>query len=349
MPEQVFNTAQLGRQAGDFYAVGAAVAGNVIYPVTEPISIEDDRSSVYPAEDYGDNFDAHAGRGHHGVRGATFPVRSVARFGDIMEMLEQHWAGDIAPTGGGGTYSWAYPFEIGAPTIRPYTWRSGSEIASDQWAAVGTLLDELTLSFDDLDAPGEHPWMIEATAMAMRRVVDPLTASVDAPPAADLQTMMGHLSTFAIGSTATAFGSLTELANSLVSFGITTQRNLVRRPYGSANDYAGGFGFSAKSSGEAKFKLKISTTTKTDIHDAWNSSGADLGERRGRVLIPGSGVHAARLDFRFGLTAVPVGERDGERVYDCTAKLVVDDTLEAPAEITVTNAQSQLGSVSGGS
>lgn len=349
MSENVFNIAQLGRQAGTFYDVGSAVAGNVIYPVTEPISVELDRASTYPSEDYGDNFDAHAGRGHHGIRGATFPVRSIARFGDIMELLEQHWAGDIAPTGGGGSYAWAYPFEIGAPTIVPYTWRSGSETAQDQWAAIGVLLDEMTLSFDDLSAPGEHPWMVEATGMAMQRIVDALTASVDAPPAADLQTMMGHRSTLAIGSTATAFGSLSEIANSLVSFGITTRRNLVRRPYGSANDYAAGFGFSAKSSGEAKFKLKISTGTKTDIHDAWNSSGTDLGEKRGRLSIPGSGVHSAALDFRYGLTAVPVGERDGERVYDCTAKLVVDDTLEAPALLTINNAQSQLGSVSGGS
>lgn len=346
--EQVFNTAQLGRQAGTFYAPGAAVAGNVLFPVSDPIVIELDRASAFPAEDYGNNFDAHAGRGHHGVRGATFPIRSVARFGDIMEILEQHYAGDISPSGG-GPYLWPYPFEIGAPTLNPYTWRTGSETAQDQWLALGALIDDLTFSFDDLDAPGEHPWMIDGSALALNRVADALTGGVNAPPAADLETMMGHLSIIKFGPVATAFGSLSEIASSLISCSIHTTRSLVLRPYGSADDVAAGFGFSAKSTGEMTFKVKISSATKTDLHDAWNSSGAALGEKRIRITVDGNGNHAANFDARIGLTAVPVGERQGERVYECTGKLVVDDTLSAPAQWGITNNQSQLGSVSGGS
>lgn len=346
--EQVFNTAQLGRQAGTFYSVGAAVAGAVLYPVTEPIVIELDRASTYPPEDYGDNFDAHPGRGHHGSRGASFPFSSVARFGDFMEPLEMHYAGDIAPSGG-GPYTWVYPFEVGAPSLVPYTVRSGSETAQDQWAAVGTLLDELTISFTDLDAPGEHPWMIEGSALAVDREASALTGGVEAPAAADLETMMGHLSIIKLGTTATAFGALAEVASTLVSCSIVTRRNLVLRPYGSASDLSAGFGFSAKSSGEMVFKVKISATTKSDLHDAWNSSGAALGEKRIRITCDGSGNHLAHFDARIGLTAVPVGERDGERVYECTGKLVKDDTLAAPGQWTVINNVATLGSAAGGS
>lgn len=348
MAEQVFNTAQLGRQAGTFYAVGSAVAGAVLYPVSEPIAIDLDRASTYPPEDYGDNFDAHPGRGHHGSRGASFPLQSVMRFGDIMEPLEMHYAGDIAPSGG-GPYTWVYPFETGAPTLIPYTIRSGSELTQDQWAAVGVLLNQVTMSFDDLDAPGEHPWMIEADALAIDRVASALTAGVNAPAAANLETMMGHLSVIKLGSTSTAFGSLSEIEASLVACSIQTQRNFVLRPYGSSADLSAGYGFTAKSSGEMTFKLKISASTKSELHDAWNSAGAALGEKRIRITVDGSGDHVAHFDARIGLTAVPIGERDGERVYECTAKLVKDSTLGAPAQWSTTNNVSALGSATGGS
>lgn len=348
MAEQVYNVAQLGRQSGTFYEVGSAVAGTVLYSVTEPISIELDRASTYPAEDFGENWDAYPGRGHHGVRGASFPVNAIARFGDLMEMLEQHFAGDVSPTGG-GPYAWVYPLETGAPTLIPYTWRTGSETSQDQWAAVGVLIDELTLGFDDLDAPGEHPWMIDGSALAVDRTASALTGGLTAPPAADLETMMGHLSVIKIGTTGTAFASLSEITSSLISCQIVTRRHLVLRPYGGASDVAAGYGFSAKSDGDITFKVKISSTTKSDLHDYWNSSGGSLGEKRGRITVDGSGNHSAHFDFRFGLTAVPVGERDGERVYECTGKLVRDDTLDAACQWTVNNNQSQLPSVSGGS
>lgn len=348
MPEQVFNTAQLGRQAGTFYTVGAAVPGAILYPVSEPIVVDLDRASTYPPEDYGDNFDAHPGRGHHGNRGGTFPFQSVARFGDFMEPLEMHYAGDIAPSGG-PVYTWAYPFEVTAPTLVPYTVRTGSEVSQDQWAAVGTLLDELTISFDDLDAPGEHPWMIEGNAICVDRAVSALTPGVNAPAAANLETMMGHLSIIKLGSTSTAFGSLSEIASSLISCSVVTRRHLVLRPYGSTSDLSAGYGFSAKSDGEMTFKAKISSTTKSDLHDAWNSSGAALGEKRIRITVDGSGNHVAHFDARIGLTAVPVGERDGERVYECTGKLVKDDTLAAGAQWTIVNNVAALGSASGGS
>ena len=121
------------------------------------------------------------------------------------------------------------------------------------------------------------------------------------------------------------------------------------RPYGSSSDLSAGYGFSAKSSGDLTFKVKISASTKSDLHDAWNSSGAALGEKRIRITVDGSGNHVAHLDARLGLTAVPVGERDGERVYECTGKIVKDDALDAGAQWTIVNNVASLGSVSGGS
>lgn len=346
--EEVFDTCQLGRQTGTLYAVGSAVPGKILYPVSEPIAIELDRASMFPPEDYGDNFDAHAGRGHHGNRGASFAIKSIARFGDLMEPLEMHYSGDVSPSGG-GPYAWVYPFERNAPTLVPYTIRAGTETAQDQWAAPGVLLDEVTIAFDDLDAPGEHPWTIDASALAVNRVSEALTAGVDAPAAANLETMMGHLSIIKLGSTSTAFGSLSEVASTLVSCSIHTQRYLVLRPYGSTDDLSAGFGFRQKSSADMTFKVKISPSTKSDLHDAWNSSGAALGEKRIRITVDGSGNHSAHFDARIGLTAVPVGTRDGERVYECTGKLVIDDALDAACQWTINNNVAALGSATGGS
>jgi hypothetical protein len=341
MSEAVFHVLQLGRQAGTFYAPGASVAATVLYPVSEAIAIELDRASQYPAEDYGRNIDAHAGRGSHGVRGATFSIASEARFGDLPHLLEMHYAGDVTPTGT-GPYTWVYPLEVGLPTLVPYTAESGSETSQDQWEAVGVLIDEFTLGFDDLSAPGYHPWTVEASAMAINRVAAALTADIDPLPAADLETMQGHLSIIKLGSTSTAFASLSEIASSLISFQIVTRRHLVLRPYGSTGDTAAGYGFSERTDGEVTFKVKVSSTTKTDLHDAWNSSGAALGEKRLRVTVDGSGDHLAHVDARIGLTAVPIGERDGERVYECTGKIVDDSALDAAAQWTIVNGIEEL-------
>lgn len=342
--EQVFNVAQLGRQAGTFYEPGTAVAGAVLYPVSENVNIDLDRASQYPVEDYGENWDAHSTRGSHGVRGATLSINSEARYQDLQEMLESHWEGDVAPLAG----VWEYLLETGAPTLVPMTLRSGSEAAQDQWAARSVLIDELTLGFDDLDAPGHHPWTVDASCLAVDRELSALTVGVNAP--ATLSTIAGQHSRIHLGDVATAFAAITELEWHLISFQIVTRRHLVLRPYGSTADLALGYGFSAKSEGELTFKLRISASTKTLIHDAWNSSGAELGEIRGRVTTtdPGSSLSKI-LDFRTGLTAVPVGERDGERVYECTGKLIKDDTLGAPAKITLDNGVTALASAAGGS
>lgn len=335
MSEQVFHAAQIAPQTGGtFAAPGASVAAITILPVAEAINIELDRASQYPAEDYGRNVKNHAGRGYHGARGSTFSANGELTFEQAPHLLEQHYAGGITPTGT-GPWVWAYPFEGGAPSLVPYTWEAGSETSQDQWEAAGVLIDELTLGFDDLDAPGAHPWTFDASCMGLTRAAAALTGSLSSTA---VETIQGHLTVLKEGAVATAFGSLAELSASLVSFSITTRRSLVRRVYGGTTDVAVGWGFSEKSTGEITAKVKIGATAKSDIHDAWNSSGAALGEKRWRIAAAGTTTNAFTLDFRFGMFAVPIGERDGERLYEVTGEIVDDSTLAAPALATVTSA-----------
>jgi hypothetical protein len=335
--ENVFNIVQLGRQAGDFYAPGSAVPATFIYPVSEPVNFELDRGSVYPQQDRGENVRNHAGTGYHGVRGATGSLPSEVRFEDFMDILEMIYAGDVAPADlGGGLYGWTYPFEKGAPSVIPYTIETGNiDIAEAEHEVRSALVNELTFGFDDLSSPGASPWTMTADILAFDRVIAAVTGSL--APRSGLQTVQGHLTRIFIGSTATAFGSLSELTASLVGYQHTAQRNLTTRAYGSTSDVPSAFGFSELANATADAKIRVSTTAKTDLHDAWNSSGASLGEKRIRVEAAGSGGRIFRIDGRVGITAFPYDERDGERVYNAHFEFVRDDDLEASHQLYLVN------------
>lgn len=334
MGENVFHMVQLGRQS----VVGTAVAATKLYPC-DGFVLNLDRASQYPQEDRGRNARNPAARGYHGLRAADGSLSSDVRFEDIMHLLEMHFAGGITPTGA-GPYTWVYPFEAGASTLNPYTIEEGTtDVAYDQYRGVGCLIDELTLEFDALAAPGAQPWRASASIVALDREASALTASLSAP--STLETILGHFTTISEGTVATAFASLSALSSSLIRYSQTTRRALVRRPYGGTSDIASAYGFGEMSNGTFEALVKVSTTTKTDLHDVWNSSGASLGERRIRVANT-SGTKSLKVDARAGIFAVPVGERDGERIYQVTGEFADDSTLNAPNLVTVVNGVASL-------
>jgi hypothetical protein len=345
MPESVFHVVHLGRQAGTMSDPGTEVGGDkVLYPVSEAVIIELDRATEYPAQDWGRNAAARAGTGYHGVRGASFSLASQLRFEDFMYLAESHYAGDVTPASlGGGVYQWVYPLESGIPTLVPLTVESGSESAIDQWAAVGAFCDELTLSFEDLDSPGAHPWTIESTWLALNRVARTLTPDPVLPTA--LEVAQGQNSLIKLGPVATAFGSLTELPASLISFSLATSRHMELRAYGGDTDGASAVGFSEKTSGEVTMKLKIWADSKTRVYDEWENGSPFADDVRVRIDVPGSGSKQLYIDFALGMTAIPVGTRGGERVYEVTGQILDEDDLDAPAQITIENGISALAAV----
>jgi hypothetical protein len=255
-----------------------------------------------------------------------------------MHVMEMHYKGGVIPTGA-GPYVWLYPLEVGLPTLVPYTVEDGSETSQDQWETVGVLIDELTLGFDDLDAPGAHPWTFQGSGLGLTKTPAALTGSLGSTA---VETMQGQWTTLKQGTTATAFASLAELAASLVSFQLVTRRTLVLRPDGGSRDSATGYGLSAKTSAEVTAKIKISATADTDIWDTWDNGIPAITERRWRLSVDGSGTNAADLDLRLGITGIPLGERDGERVYEVNGKGVYDSTLLGACAWTVTNGIADL-------
>lgn len=332
MSENVFHVAQIAPQSGTMAAVGSSVAAITKLPVTAVITPELDRGTAYPQEDWGRNIANAPGRGYHGLRAAPFSMTGELTFQQAMHLFEMHFAGGVSPTGS-DPYTWVYLLEHGSPTVIPYTVETGSETSQDQYELVGALIDELTLGYDALAAPGASPWTFDASCLSVNRVQAALTGSLTSTA---IETLQGHLTILKEGSTATAFASLSELAASLVQFSITTRRNLVLRPTGSTSDVSSRMGFSTKTSGEFTAQVLVGATAKTDIHDIYNVSGHVAGERRWRISVDGSGSNnAAHLDFRAGFMQVERGERDGEALYEISGEIVYDATLTAAAGWTV--------------
>jgi hypothetical protein len=345
MPESVFHVVHLGRQAGTMSEPGSEVGGDkILYPVSEPVIIELDRATTYPAQDWGRNAVARAATGFHGVRGASFALNSHLRFEDFPYLAEAHWAGDVTASSlGGGLYEWVYPLETGIPTLVPLTVESGTDASQDQWAAVGAFCDEMTLSFEDLDSPGAHPWMIESNWLALNRVARGLTPDPVLPTA--LETAQGQNSLIHLGPTSTAFGDLDELAAHLISFSLATSRHMELRAYGGDTDGASAVGFAEKTSGEVTMKLRISATSKTRVYDEWENGSPFSDDIRVRIDVPGSAGKQLYIDFGLGMTAVPVGTRSGERVYEVTGQILDEDDLDAPAQLTIVNTVAALAAV----
>ena len=206
---------------------------------------------------------------------------------------------------------------------------------------ISCLIDQLTLGFADIVAPGAFPWTLSANVFGLDREIAAITPSLAAR--AGLETVQGHLTRLYEGTTGTAFTGLAELAGSLKSFTMSSNRQLARRAYGSAGDVATKYGFKDMSAITCEAKVGVSATSKSDFHDIWNAAApASLGERRWRIQAAGTGTKKLTIDFRVGIMAVPFDDVDGERIFKVTGEMVDDATLGAPCQIAIANAISAL-------
>lgn len=332
MAEAVFHKLQFGRQT----VVGTPVAATTIFPCTGTV-IDLDRAYANPDEDYGELSDEQTGRGSFGVRGAELSLEADARFQDLMHPLEMHVAGGVVPSGI-GPYTYTYTWDNTADTVKFYTAEDTDE--TQGWRGTGLVLDELTLGFDALSAPGNAPWRVGGSGLLLDRSATAATGSLTAP--ASMETLEGHLTQLYEGTTATAFASLTELSASLISFRLTSTANRVRRPYGGTSDVATAYGFSAKPGVTFEAMVKLGATSKTNIHDIYNTAGSVVQERRWRVKVTGSGTNTLTIDARVRFRSVNIGDRDGERTYLVNGSFVKDATLASRGQIILVNSVASI-------
>lgn len=334
--EVTFEVVQVGRQA----AHGTPVAATTRLAVAPGAIITLDRAYDSPDEDHGGISRHRSGRGNYGVRAAEIPLNGKLTFEQFMWFLEAHLAGGIVPTGT-DPYTRPYPGDETADTLRRLCIEAGTtDNALNQWRIVDALINELTASYDALSAPGNHPWEVQATAIGKDRAVFPFTAALSVP--AGLETAEGHLTQLFEGSTATAFGSLVELADSLISFQLQSNLNLKRRVRGSA----AGDTFSVYGRGKRETSITamvaIGSTADADIHDIFNAAGTVAQERRWRIKVNGSGTKVITFDFRPRFTGLPIEDNDGERVYSAEGDCIYDATLASDLAATVVNSVASI-------
>ena len=250
---------------------------------------------------------------------------------------------DTVTTAGAGPYSHTSIFDdsgvaLGAASsaaLTPYTMHYGvAGSTQDEWIATGVLCDTLEFGFDALGAAENSMWKGTLGLVAINRSNGTMTAA-QTPPAT-LETMEGHKTTIADGSTSTAFASLSALA-SLRQFSFNSTLNLVGRPYGGSSDTVTYVGQSEKGGATFDALIGIASGAKTSLIDVYNVAGDVMTDRRFRVTITGSGNNVCTLDFRARFNAVDVGLDDGERLYAVNGSFVYDSTLASRAKWITTN------------
>ena len=336
MAELVFEKLQLGKQGA---TAGTPVAATTVFPVNPGAAMADlNRMIDSPDEDFGLLSRHQPGRASYGMRAAALTLPFQLRYQDIMSILEMRMAGGVVPTGG-GPFTWVYTNDDSSDSTRYYTMEVGSETAQDQWQVTGAIVEDLEFSFANLAAAGNSPWLGNATVVGINRGINNLTGGQSAP--ASMETVEGHLTIMSEGTTATAFAGLAALSASLVAFKVKIAGPRPIRAYGSASDVGTAFGIKKR---ESSFEavVKVSATSKTDIHDIFNAAGAVAGERRWRIATTGSGTNAWTVDGRVRFDAVKTFDRDGERTYMITGHYVKDATLGGDLQITLVNGVATL-------
>ena len=334
--EVTFEVVQIGLQADH----GTPVAATTRLAVAPGAIISLDRAYDSPDEDYGGISRHRPGRGNYGVRASEIPLNGRLTFEQFMILCESHFAGGVTPTGA-GPYVWPYPADETTDTLTRLSIEAGTtDNALNQWLIADALVNELTASFDALSAPGNSPWDVQATAIGKNRAVQAFTESLSVP--ADLETAEGHLTQLFEGSTATAFASLAELADSLISFELRSNLNLKRRVRGSASSDTFSVYGRGKRETQVRAMVAIGSTADTDIHDIFNAAGSVAQERRWRTKINGSGTKVITFDFRPRFTGLPLEDNDGEIVYSVEADCVYDATLGTDVQATITNSVASL-------
>lgn len=328
MSEAALRVLQIGQES----TFGTSVPATTIYPC-EPGSgeFELDRSPESPDEDYGMIVRHQPTRGQWGVRQATGSINSMARFEDVGQILKS--AIGPAVITGAGPYTYTYTPAVTSDTAVSQTIEVNDD--TQDWDVVSALCTNFSIGFDAITVPGNFPWSLTSDWVAVDKEKSTATAALSAP--AIIETIEGQWTQIFAGSTATAFGSLTELSAHLVQFRLTADTPHPLRIYGSSTgDKATGRGLMKR---ELTFEsmVKISATSTAEFFDIFNVTGGLPTDRRMRIKATGSGTKTFTIDGRVRAQTVNVDPdgRDGERLYAITGVFMYDSTLASDIQMVV--------------
>lgn len=328
MAEASLRSIQIGPES----AFGTSVAATTILPV-DPGSgyFADDRATEIPDEDVGRALrNAQSGRASHGVRLVTGSLSAPACFQNLGHWLEMI-VGTDSVAGSASPYTHTHTNVHSSDTLTNYTIEFNDDVQDFDIASC--TITRLTLGFSELSAPGNAMWTVSADIQGQSMVKATATSALTIPT---LETMEGHLTTLALGDTATAYGSLTGLSAHLLRYELSLERPRSPRKYGGSTDTADGWGF-GKALATVSMGLKFSTDSISGVYDHFNVSGGLATARRARIAIDGSGNNAATIDHQLNKIKVAPAESNGEIILDVTAEAEYNTTLASDLVIAITN------------
>lgn len=313
---------------------GTRVDPTAIYPASAATAIAAlDRSYSSPNEDYGMFMLSQPGRANYGVRLGTMPLQSVARYDDLYQVLKSSIEGGISPVHA-AHYTRTYVRDATSDTLISRTIQSGDNLTAYEMAYA--LISQLHLSYSALAVPSNAPWMVDATWLGQDRVHTAFTGTPAAPASAE--TIMGHLTTIALGSTATAFGSLTPLAG-LLAYDLVVPTGVTPRKYGGSTDVFDTVG-RQKTQPVTTMTLYETSGTIAGPLATYETAGTVVGEARMRITATGLAANGCTLtiDQRIRYKAVPIAvDGAGAMTFAITADHVYDSTLGSDLVIALVN------------
>lgn len=324
--ERAFHLAQLGFEV----TPGTGVDPDTLLRGESGAIIDLDRSPAEPQEDHGGLARHQPGRGSYGVKLATMPFRQVVRFEDLDLLLRPGFAGGVSASGI-DPYTRLFEADYDADTLEPVTIEEGDNIQA--YRMTYGLVRDYRFRFNELAAPGNAPWMVEATFIGQDKTAVTLAAGATAVAAPE--TAYGHLTTIALGSTATAFASLSAEAG-LLAADIAIPTGVTPRKWGGSTDTFDAHGRQVREPTGTLTVLQ-KANMKTALFDGYVVGGATMGEKRCRIECSGSNSKKFIIDGRLRYKAVPVQESNGATLYAASVEFVYDSTLGTDVAITTVN------------
>ena len=329
MAEVAFRSVQIGKES----VYGTEVDATIVLPVeTTAGELTLTRGTNTPDEDYARAIRNHSGRASHGVRLVSGQVSSVATFQTLPHLLQMALGG-VTTTGSASPFTHVIDSDATSDSTESYTWEVNDD--TQDWIGTGLKIVSFELGFDAIAAGENAPWMFSGDLQGVDLGTGTATASLTAPAC---ETMEGHLTTLAEGTTATAFASLTTLSSKLRQFSLSYACPKPPRAYAGSDKHTEHG--REKGLGTINALLKEDSTTLASTWTIFNVAGAVPTYRRWRLSVDGSGVNAATIDMQVKITDVHIENTDNERLISVVAETVDDSTLDTDLEISITNATS---------
>lgn len=283
---------------------------------------EDDRGTLVAASRfYGGAFDG------------SFSIEAEANYNDIGWLFATVVKGSVSPSTI-NTAAYAY-------TYTPQTTATGDDLQSatiefgddtQEFECEYCEATGFTLGFDTLKVGEAAPLNIKVNYLTQSLASNTKTAGLSAPT---VETILGTTGTVYLGSTSTAYASLSALTGSLRSFELTYENNLGRKIFvGDGDTYS--------NIGRGRRVVTFSAMVEGDSAGVTRFDEWKLGtQKRIRLLFQGAVISGSspattkklRIDGNFVLTSFdPIGSEDTNTVFAISGRFLPDTAL-SDAEI----------------